>query len=152
MKCILLVIISMFGFFGCVRTPTSEELAGEYVYLYQSGEVEVWILKNNLTYQQEFYHTIREYHQHAVPAFTKNGVFSIKDNIVKFEEPLSFNPSGIATNALAKPLTYQSETGKWTPQRNGRVAAIWIYQEGGYGLFKMNKRSDVIGDKNSGNQ
>lgn len=147
MRCILVVLIFIFGLFGCARTPTPQEIAGEYVYLYQSGEVEVWILKDNLTYSQEFYHTIKEYHYYENSAFTNSGTFSIKNNIITFDRPLGFNPSGIATNALAQPLTYRSETGNWVPQTDERVAAIWIYQEGGYGLFKMSKRSDVIDDK-----
>ena len=147
MKYILFALTSMFWLLGCTKTPTRQELVGEYVYLYQSGEVEVWILKDNFTYHQEFYHTVKEYHQHAVSAFTNDDVFSIKYNIVTFNRPLEFNPSGFETHALAKPLTYQSDAGNWVPQTDTRVAAIWIYKERGYGLFKMNKRSDVIDDK-----
>jgi len=79
-----LLFVLLLSSCGLFHTITPGEVAGQYVYKYKSGEIEVWLLQPDSTYQQEFYKTVVDYRKRKNVEYTNSGTWSLSTNQATF--------------------------------------------------------------------
>ena len=151
--CPVALLLCSCGFF---HTTTSADVAGEYVYKYKSGEIEVWILHPDFTYQQEFYKTVADYRQGASVAFKNSGTWSLStnkvtllNNKIALSEPLDFFDYGNIKRPLEKPLHVDYLPADWYGSSGDEGATIAINQDIDYVLYRDSNRNQVQDNKSN---
>jgi hypothetical protein len=123
-----------------VHDPTVKEVAGEYIYEYKSGQIEVWILKGDLSYRQEFFNDVRGYSEHAPPRYANSGNWSLKKNKITLEQTLNFFDYGNLDRALDAPLHVVAQPADWLPPSGSDDAKISIGMDIDYVLRRVNRK------------
>lgn len=82
------------AFSSCAHDPTPEMIKGEYVFQYPSGHVEVLILDENLTYQQQLYPNIDGFQSIDSVMFSMSGTWSLGKGEITLYDRLRFSGGG----------------------------------------------------------
>src|SRR5262245_37910954 len=67
---------------GQVRLTSQQEVSGEYVFVYKTGEGEVLGLGGDRKYRQELYRYTSSYRLHLAPTYTNEGIWTYTDRRV----------------------------------------------------------------------
>ena len=86
--------IGLCAFSSCAHDPTPEMIKGEYVFQYPSGHVEVLILDEDLTYQQQLYANIVDFQSSNSVLFSTSGTWVLRKNEVTLHKLLWFSGGG----------------------------------------------------------
>ena len=125
LKHLALLFVIVIPLAGCApRGPKSaNEASGEYVFRYQSGDVEVLILNENLTYRHELYQDAASYRQRGTVLYTNVGTWYYEGSRLNFREWMSFSadPKPVRINP---PQPYSSWVAYWELPASGRDATI----------------------------
>jgi hypothetical protein len=141
MKAHLLLFLFVAAFLcGCEkqRAATVETVAGEYIYRYQSGEVEVLQLDSNLSYRQSLYSRDADYKGAGGPVHTNSNSWSLNGRSITLNGWLSFCKYPNPNERLKVPMPFASMTGNWIPPSGQHDAALLLSQSGvGYALMRV---------------
>jgi hypothetical protein len=136
---------------GLFHTITGGDVVGEYVYKYKSGEIEVWLLRPDFTYQQEFYKTVEDYQKRSKVEYTNSGTWSLStnkvtliNNQITLFNTLDFFDYTNLDRALAKPLHVVSQPSDWYAPSGQDGARIAISLDIDYVLFRTSNRNLVL--------
>jgi hypothetical protein len=153
---ILLFLALFLSGCGSVHKITEKEVAGEYVYRYKSGEIEVWILQPDQIYHQEFYRSVSDYIKRLNVIATNTGNWSLSENkatyinnTLSFTYPLNFFDYLNFDRPLAKPLRVAEQpadwygASDWYGPRIGKGAKIAFSLDIDYVLFRVDSRDAV---------
>ena len=143
-QCLAIVILMSVLATGCERyqIKSAKEVAGEYGFRHNNGEIEVIILKEDVTFVQEMYHDYASYQMHTNPEFHFLGTWSYKINRLDFDGMFAFCKNSDPAQRLAAPVRVLGIFGRWVPPSSSSDAIIWIFEDAGYGFL----RTSGIGD------
>jgi hypothetical protein len=129
---------------GC-NPPISnpKEVAGEYVFTYQTGEIEVLNLSADLTYRQEFYKDAEAYRIYAKPLYTNRNVWVYTRNIVTMTNWLVFCDYPDPKRRIEPPKPYSFMCGMWFPHDIFGDAYIVFAVDLGYTLMRVESRKEM---------
>ena len=150
MNNLLILFHLVFLLAGCspISGPTAHEIAGEYIYKYPTGEVEVWILHEDHVYRQEFYSDVKAYSQHAAPLFENPGTWSHKKDEVTMYNPKLFYSYGTVEQVLKNPKTSVEQTVDWCPPHAKEEASMVVAVDINYILIRVKNR-DKLKDRSA---
>lgn len=130
---------------GCGRRgiKNPQEVSGEYLFRYRTGEVEVLILRENLTSRQEFYRDLEAYKKASDPTFSNDGTWSYAGHEVTVQPWLSFFDFEHHDGRPLAYQTFQSDRLYWVAPAHGADAGLWVDEEYNYGLLRVKNRNEV---------
>lgn len=130
---------------GCTpRGPKNpQEAAGEYVFRYKTGEIEVVILNTNRTFRQEFYKLLDSYQQNNIPVYTNSGTWSYDRSALTFNQWLRFCDYPNPNKLLDSPELLLGCTTHWEPAVADSDAAIWFSEPFNYVFMRVKSRNEV---------
>ncbi len=138
--CIVALLIA-----GCspraIKDP--REVAGEYIFKYRTGEMEVLLLREDLSYQQELYSDIDNYRSHATPSFTNSGTWSYGGIGLTMNKFFNFCDFPNPEKRLDPPVRSQSTPAFWQRPSSKWNAFIVFSEDSGYALLRVKNRADV---------
>jgi hypothetical protein len=121
-----------------------QQASGEYVYGYKDGEIEVLILRNDLTYLQEFYTNTATYRNRGLPAYTNSSAWTHTNKEVFLKNWLMFCDWPNVAQLRAAPRPSSLLKGTWMPPNRKTEAVIWFTEDPPpYVLLRVKNRSEV---------
>jgi hypothetical protein len=142
-------LVGLVGFLlviGCGKLGfvNPQQASGEYVCGYKNGEIEVLILRPDLTYRQEFYTNTAAYREYGAPQYTNSGSWTHTNKYVFLKNWLMFCDWPNVAQLRAVPEPFYFLKGTWMPPKAETEAVIWFTVDPAhYVLLRVKNRSEV---------
>ncbi len=128
---------------GSYDIESPSKVAGEYAFHFKTGEVEVVVMHEDMTYQQEFYRTLAAYQQRGQPLYVNSGTWSYKGNKIIWKNCFEFTEFRNPDHLKTVPEVFGLNSGAWLVPCDWIDARIDMNDDMDYKLVRVKNRSDV---------
>ena len=130
---------------GCglydIKSPG--QVAGEYVFCFKTGEVEVAVMREDMTYRQEFYRSVLAYQQRGQPLHVNSGTWSYKGCEITWDGWLEFTEFCDPGRLKTVPERFSVSRAAWLGPCSGSDARIVRNDDIYYDLRRVKSRDEV---------
>jgi hypothetical protein len=121
------------------------DIAGEYIYHFPSGEMEVLVLRADTTYLHEFYSSVSDYKKNSVPLYSFTQKWSYKNGLLTLDGWMLFYDysSGAVNKSQVPPIKCVSMSGDWVEPTRDSDAVILFNEDMGYNFLRVKSRDEV---------
>ena len=131
---------------SCIQRASGPmDMAGEYIYHFPSGEMEVLVLRTDMTYLHEFYSSVSDYKKNSLPLYGFTKKWSCKNGLLTLDDWMLFYDfsSGAVSKSRMPPDKCVSMSGQWVEPTHDSDAVILFGEDIGYNFLRVKSRNDV---------
>ena len=117
----------------------TDEIAGEYVFKYPSGQIEVVFIKSDSFYKQVIYSDEVSYKNNDSSLYENLGSWSVSEKKVTFNNWLMYNYLRNPDSVLVTPRSTTLMDVYWYNYNNKKPSLLSVFSDNGYVFKKVGK-------------
>jgi hypothetical protein len=114
-------------------------MAGEYVYTYGDGELEMLVLSTDATYDHYIYNSVADARRNANPKYHFKGTWSSSQGVIELSDWMLCARFADLGKPLSQPVRTVSFRGNWYNAVNSGPEGLLIVEDIGYNFLKVHK-------------
>ena len=150
----VLIVVLLLCFFSCntsirgskLPSEINNDIEGEYVFIYNTGEVEFLKMNLDSSYSKVVYSNDDNYQKRKDTLFFSKGKWDIEDNRIKFYDWLWCNDDSIKNKILKKPFETTVGGVGWYEPDGSEPASLLVFDEPYYEFKKVSTALHTTSD------
>lgn len=132
------ILILTFVLFSCgSASEVTDEIQGNYKFIYPTGQVEIVAIKNDHTYSKTIYSNENDFVNNKQPLYNNNSTWTTKGIELEFENWISFCEFRNPHKIVNEPKSTSMLNVLWFAPTNDRKALLSVFDENGYVFEKV---------------